>query len=292
MVNYKSIKLSPGLYFVSTPIGTARDITLRALDILASVDVLAAEDTRTLKKLLEIHGIQLKNRTLISYHDHNGSKIRPKILDYLEQGKSIAYASEAGTPLIADPGFSLLSEVINLGKNVTSAPGPCALIAALTIGGLSTDKFYFEGFLPNNKNQRELKLRNLNRYSGTLVFYESPKRLIDTLEMAVEIFGEKRLGVVCREITKKFEDAKRGNLKELSEFYRNHKVKGEIVILIDGVKDAAGGLDLDRTKIETHLKEAMRSMSVKDSAETVSIALNLPRRDVYQLALQIKNSRD
>ena len=135
MVNYKSIKLSPGLYFVSTPIGTARDITLRALDILASVDVLAAEDTRTLKKLLEIHGIQLKNRTLISYHDHNGSKIRPKILDYLEQGKSIAYASEAGTPLIADPGFSLLSEVINSGKNVTSAPGPCALIAALTIGG-------------------------------------------------------------------------------------------------------------------------------------------------------------
>ena len=173
MVNYKSIKLSPGLYFVSTPIGTARDITLRALDILASVDVLAAEDTRTLKKLLEIHGIQLKNRTLISYHDHNGSKIRPKILDYLEQGKSIAYASEAGTPLIADPGFSLLSEVINLGKNVTSAPGPCALIAALTIGGLSTDKFYFEGFLPNNKNQRELKLRNLNRYSGCLL-YTSP----------------------------------------------------------------------------------------------------------------------
>ena len=150
---------------------------------------------------------------MISYHDHNGSKIRPKILDYLEQGKSIAYASEAGTPLIADPGFSLLSEVINSGKSVTSAPGPCALIAALTIGGLSTDKFYFEGFLPNNKNQRELKLRNLNRYSGTLVFYESPKRLIDTLEMAVEIFGEKRLGVVCREITKKFEDARRGTLK-------------------------------------------------------------------------------
>jgi len=263
MVNYKSIKLSPGLYFVSTPIGTARDITLRALDILASVDVLAAEDTRTLKKLLEIHGIQLKNRTLISYHDHNGSKIRPKILDYLEQG-----------------------------KNVTSAPGPCALIAALTIGGLSTDKFYFEGFLPNNKNQRELKLRNLNRYSGTLVFYESPKRLKDTLEMAVKIFGEKRLGVVCREITKKFEDAKRGNLKELSEFYRNSNVKGEIVILIDGMEDDASELDLDQTKIEAHLKEALKSMSVKDSAETVSIALNLPRRDVYQLALRIKSSSD
>ena len=117
MVNYKSIKLSPGLYFVSTPIGTARDITLRALDILANADVLAAEDTRTLKKLLEIHSIQLKKRSLISYHDHNASKVRPKLLAYLSQGKSIAYASEAGTPLIADPGFSLLTEVLSLEEN-------------------------------------------------------------------------------------------------------------------------------------------------------------------------------
>ena len=132
------------------------DRILRSLDILANADVLAAEDTRTLKKLLEIHGIQIKNRSLISYHDHNGVKARPKLLTHLENGKSVAYASEAGTPLIADPGFSLLTEVLSMENDVTSAPGPCALIAALTVAGLPTDRFYFEGFLPNNKSQKEL----------------------------------------------------------------------------------------------------------------------------------------
>ena len=285
MVNYKSIKLSPGLYFVSTPIGTARDITLRALDILANADVLAAEDTRTLKKLLEIHGIQLKKRSLVSYHDHNASKVRPKLLAHLDQGKSIAYASEAGTPLIADPGFSLLTEVLSLKNNVTSAPGPCALIAALTVAGLPTDKFYFEGFLPNNKNQKELKFRELQFYRGTLIFYESAKRLKDTLVKAAEVFGWDRQGVVCREITKKFEDTKRGRLKELSEFYKDKNVKGEIVLLIAGAVSSV----IDQNELEQFLKDALKSMSVKDSADTVAKALNVPKRDVYQIALKIKS---
>ena len=288
MVNYKSIKLSPGLYFVSTPIGSARDITLRSLDILANADVLAAEDTRTLKKLLEIHGIQLKNRSLISYHDHNGTKARPKLLAHLKNGKSVAYASEAGTPLIADPGFSLLTEVLSMENDVTSAPGPCALIAALTVAGLPTDRFYFEGFLPNNKSQRELKFRGLKSYLGTLIFYESAKRLNDTLVIAKEVFGEDRQGVVCRELTKKFEDIKRGSLKELSEIYFDKNIKGEIVLLVAG----ADNTDIDRSEIEQHIKDALKSMSVKDSAEAVAIALNVPRRDIYQLALQIKNGGD
>ena len=288
MVNYKSIKLSPGLYFVSTPIGSARDITLRALDILANADVLAAEDTRTLKKLLEIHGIQLKNRSLISYHDYNGSKARPKLLAYLENGKSVAYASEAGTPLIADPGFSLLNEVLSMENDVTSAPGPCALIAAMTVAGLPTDRFYFEGFLPNNKSQRELKFRGLKSYRGTLIFYESAKRLYDTLVIAKGVFGEDRQGVVCRELTKKFEDIKRGCLKELSEIYFDKNIKGEIVLLIAG----AGNAGIDRSEIEQHVREALKSMSVKDSAEAVAIAFNVPRRDIYQLALQIKSGGD
>ena len=288
MVNYKSIKLSPGLYFVSTPIGSARDITLRALDILANADVLAAEDTRTLKKLLEIHGIKLKNRSLISYHDYNGSKRRPKLLAYLENGKSVAYASEAGTPLIADPGFSLLNEVLSLGNNVTSAPGPCALIAALTVAGLPTDRFYFEGFLPNIKSQRELKFRGLKSYHGTLIFYESAKRLNDTLVIAKEVFGWDRQGVVCRELTKKFEDIKRGTLKELSEIYLDKNIKGEVVLLIAGV----GSTNIDRIEIEEHVRAALKSMSVRDSAEAVAIAFNIPRRDVYQLALQIKFGGD
>ena len=288
MSNYKSIKLSPGLYFVSTPIGSARDITLRALDILANADVLAAEDTRTLKKLLEIHGIKLKNRSLISYHDHNGSKRRPKLLAYLENGKSVAYASEAGTPLIADPGFSLLNEVLSLGNNVTSAPGPCALIAALTVAGLPTDRFYFEGFLPSNKSQRELKFRELKSYPGTLIFYESAKRLNDTLVKATEVFGGKRQGVICRELTKKFEDIQRGSLKKLSEFYCDKKIKGEVVILVAG----AGNPDIHQSEIEQHVKDALKFMSVKDSAEAVALAFNLPRRDIYQLALQIKSGGD
>ena len=288
MVNYKSIKLSPGLYFVSTPIGSARDITLRALDILANADVLAAEDTRTLKKLLEIHGIQLKNRSLISYHDHNGSKVRPKLLAYLKNGKSVAYASEAGTPLIADPGFSLLTEVLSMENDVTSAPGPCALIAALTVSGLPTDRFYFEGFLPNNKSQRELKFRGLNSYIGTLIFYESAKRLNDTLLIAKEVFGGDRQGVVCRELTKKFEDIQRGRLKELSEIYFDKNIKGEVVLLVAG----AGNTDIDRSEIEQHMRAALKSMSVKDSAEAVAIAFNVPRRDAYQLALQIKSGGD
>ena len=288
MVNYKSIKLSPGLYFVSTPIGSARDITLRALDILANADVLAAEDTRTLKKLLEIHGIQLKNRSLISYHDHNGSKARPKLLAYLKNGNSVAYASEAGTPLIADPGFSLLNEVLSMENDVTSAPGPCALIAALTVAGLPTDRFYFEGFLPNNKSQRELKFRGLKSYLGTLIFYESAKRLNDTLVIAKEVFGGDRQGVVCRELTKKFEDIQRGRLKELSEIYFDKNIKGEVVLLVAG----AGNTDVDRSEIEQHVRDALKSMSVKDSAETVAIAFNIPRRDIYQLALQIKSGDD
>ena len=288
MVNYKSIKLSPGLYFVSTPIGSARDITLRSLDILANADVLAAEDTRTLKKLLEIHGIQLKNRSLISYHDHNGTKARPKLLAHLKNGKSVAYASEAGTPLIADPGFSLLTEVLSMENDVTSAPGPCALIAALTVAGLPTDRFYFEGFLPNNKSQRELKFRGLKSYLGTLIFYESAKRLNDTLVIAKEVFGEDRQGVVCRELTKKFEDIKRASIKELSEIYFDKNIKGEVVLLVAG----AGNTDIDRSEIEKHVKDALKSMSVKDSAEAVAIAFNLPRRDIYQLALQIKSGGD
>ena len=288
MVNYKSIKLSPGLYFVSTPIGSARDITLRALDILANADVLAAEDTRTLKKLLEIHGIQLKNRSLISYHDHNGSKVRPKLLAYLKNGKSVAYASEAGTPLIADPGFSLLTEVLSMENDVTSAPGPCALIAALTVAGLPTDRFYFEGFLPNNKSQRELKFRGLKSYLGTLIFYESAKRLNDTLVIAKEVFGGDRHGVVCRELTKKFEDIQRGRLKELSEIYFDKNIKGEVVLLVAG----AGNTDSDWSEIEQHLRDSLKSMSVKDSAEAVAIAFNVPRRDIYQLALQIKSGGD
>ena len=156
-VNHRIEKLPAGLYFVATPIGTARDITLRALDILASADVIAAEDTRTMRRLLDIHGIALGDRPLLAYHDHNGAQIRPKLLAFLAQGKAVAYGSEAGTPLIADPGFGLSQAAVEAGALVTSAPGPSAIIAALTLAGLPTDRFFFGGFLPNTQSQTDIK---------------------------------------------------------------------------------------------------------------------------------------
>ena len=147
-VNHKISKLAAGLYFVATPIGTARDITLRALDILASADVITAEDTRSMRKLMDIHGIALNGRPLLAYHDHNGEKVRPKVMQYLKEGKSVAYGSEAGTPMIADPGYHLAKQVADAGYLVTSAPGPVAFITALTLSGLPSDRILFEGFLP------------------------------------------------------------------------------------------------------------------------------------------------
>ncbi|CAG0911726.1 unnamed protein product, partial [Cyprideis torosa] len=170
-------ELTPGLYLVATPIGNARDITLRALDILASADVLAAEDTRSLRRLIEIHGIALSNRPLLAYHEHNGARMRPVLLDHIDNGRSVAYASEAGTPMISDPGFDLLRAVREGEQAATTAPGASAAIAALTLAGLPTDRFFFAGFLPNARGARKKALGELANIPGTLVFYESPRRL-------------------------------------------------------------------------------------------------------------------
>ncbi len=169
-MNAKTVKLEGGLYFVATPIGTARDITLRALDILASADVLAAEDTRSMRRLMDIHGIALGDRPLMSYHDHNGARARPRLMQYLAEGRSVAYASEAGTPLIADPGYDLSIEAATAGYFVTSAPGPTAIATALTLAGLPTDKFLFAGFLPNSKSARISAIETLREVPATLGF--------------------------------------------------------------------------------------------------------------------------
>ena len=216
MVNPINSKLPPGLYLIATPIGTARDITLRALDILASADVLAAEDTRSLRKLMEIHGVALGDRPLVAYHDHNGDKARPRLLGALAAGKSVAYASEAGTPMVADPGFDLGRAVVEEGYALVSAPGPSAVITALTLAGLPTDQFHFAGFLPNTASRRKTALTALAQVPGTLVFYESPKRVAAMLADAADILGAERHAVVARELTKKFEEILRGTLAELS----------------------------------------------------------------------------
>ncbi len=274
--------LSAGLYFVATPIGAARDITLRALDILASADVLAAEDTRTLRHLMEIHGLALGDRPLVAYHDHNGAEVRPRLLRYLAEGKSVAYASEAGTPLVADPGFQLAQAAIAEGVPVISAPGPSAVLAALSVAGLPTDRFLFAGFPPVAKGARASWLAELASFPATLVLYESPRRAQRLLAEMSEPFGPERRVAVCRELTKRFEEITRGTLAEVAQALEGRILKGEVVVVLDRDRRAPQAEDLD-----TALRSALKAMSVKDAAQAVAEATGLPRRQVYQRALEI-----
>lgn len=285
-MNHQTVKLQPGLYFVATPIGSARDITLRALDILASADVIAAEDTRSMKKLLEIHGVPLNGRHVLSYHDHSGEGARGKLLGYLDAGKSVAYASEAGTPLIADPGYHLSVAAAEAGHLVTSAPGPSAIITALSLAGLPTDSFFFAGFLPNAKKARQTALEAVREVPGTLVFYESPKRVAGMVADAAEILGGGRKAAVARELTKKFEEVLRGSLDELAAVLPERTIKGEIVVLIDRQRGEAASED----DIEGALKEALDTMSVRDASDAIAKAYGINRRKVYQLALKLQKA--
>jgi 16S rRNA (cytidine1402-2'-O)-methyltransferase len=275
--------LAAGLYFVATPIGAARDITLRALDILGAADVLAAEDTRTLRHLMEIHGVALGGRQVLAYHDHNGEAMRPKLLRALEEGKSVAYASEAGTPLVADPGYQLGRAAIAAGHAVLAAPGPSAVLAALTVSGLPSDRFLFAGFPPPTLGARTKFLQELGQVPATLVFYESPKRVGKILGEMVRCFGEERQAVVCRELTKRFEEVSRGSLGDLARSFADRAVKGEIVVLVD----RAHGAKADAETLEAALLQALQGQSVKDASAQVAASLGLPRREVYQVALKL-----
>ena len=280
--------LAPGLYFVSTPIGAARDITLRGLDILAKADVLAAEDTRTLKHLMEIHGVPLGDRHVFAYHDHNGEAMRPKLLRALADGKSVAYASEAGTPLVADPGFQLGRAAIAEGLTVLAAPGASAVLAALTVSGLPSDRFMFVGFAPAQSGARARMLTELQNIPATLIFYESPKRIHRILAEMVESWGEEREAVVCRELTKRFEEVSRGTLARLAADFDGRAVKGEIVLLVGRAVSTVPDAD----QIEQRLRHHLLDKSVKDAAADVAAEMGLPRRDVYQLALKLEREED
>ncbi len=278
------VQLAPGLYFLATPIGTARDITLRALDILASADVLAAEDTRSLRRLMDIHAIPLDGRRIVAYHDHNGAAQRPRLLADLEAGRSVAYASEAGTPLIADPGYQLGRAVAEAGHLVTAAPGPSAVLAALAISGLATDSFFFAGFAPSSRGQRQTYLRSLAEVPGTLVFYESPNRVAKSLADMCAVFGPDREAVMARELTKKFEEVRRASLGVLAQEMAERSLKGEVVLLV--ARGAAVALDEDA--LEAMLLSALSRSSVKDAVKEVMDATGMPRRPIYQLALKLE----
>lgn len=277
------LAIAPGLHFVATPIGAARDVTLRALDILAGAEVLAAEDTRTLRHLMEIHGIALGDRPLLSYHDHNGAAVRPRLLAALAEGRSVAYASEAGTPLVADPGFQLARAAIAAGFPVLAAPGPSAVLAALTVSGLPTDRFLFAGFPPTGAGDRARFLDEMATMAATVVLYESPKRVGRLLGELVQSFGGGRQAAVCRELTKRFEEVSRGTLEALAAQFSGQSVKGEIVVVVD----RSSGVVADPLAVETALRAALIAGSVKDAAAEVARDYGLPRRDVYALALKL-----
>lgn len=277
-------KPEPGLYLIATPIGAARDITLRALDLLESADILVAEDTRSLRRLMEIHGIKPGDRPLLAYHDHNGARMRPRILAALEQGQSVVYASEAGTPMVADPGFDLARAAVSGGHRLISAPGPSAAITALTLSGLPSDQFHFAGFLPNTAARRKTALGALQRVPGTLILYESPKRVAAMLRDACAVLGAERPAALCRELTKKFEEVRRGTLAELIETVEKNPPKGEIVVLIGEGREA----NINPETVKSCLRTALATQSVRDAADSVSADLGVPRRQVYQLALALE----
>ena len=278
-----SPKLTAGLYLVATPIGTAADITLRALDLLENADILAAEDTRQARKLMDIHGIALNGRPLLPYHDHNGAAMRPRLLEAVKQGKVVAYVSDAGTPLIADPGYQLAAGAIEDALPLTAVPGASAVLAALSVAGLPTDRFLFAGFAPVKMLARKAFFAEFAAVPATLVFYEAPRRLGDSLGAMLEVFGD-RPAAMCRELTKKFEEVKRGTLAELAAYYAEVPApKGEAVVVVGPPLKAAATAEA----IDAALIEALKHNRVKDAAAEVAAAFDLPRKPLYQRALEL-----
>ncbi|MGB0854341.1 MAG: 16S rRNA (cytidine(1402)-2'-O)-methyltransferase [Pikeienuella sp.] len=277
-------RLPQGLYLAATPIGAADDLTIRARDALMRADVIAAEDTRMAQKLMMIHGVPRAGRPIVPYHDHNGAEARPRLLARVAEGGSVVCVSDAGTPMVADPGWKLARDAIDQELPVIALPGASALLTALTVSGLPTDRFMFCGFLPPKQTARRTSLTELAAVPGTLVFYESPRRLAAVLADMMEVLGP-REAAVSRELTKKFEETRRGPLSELASYYAETGApKGEVVISVGPPqKQEIGEADLDDALIK-----ALATMRVKDAAQAVSTALGLPRRDVYNRALAIK----
>lgn len=273
-------ELAPGLYIVATPIGNLRDITLRALEVLASADVILCEDTRTSAKLLDHFGIKGARGAL---HEHNEAARIPGILEKLAEGQRIALISDAGTPLLSDPGFPLVRAAREAGHKIFAIPGPSALLAALTIAGLPTDRFGFFGFLPSKSGARGKALQALADRSETLVFYESPRRLGATLAAMAEAFGETREAAVALELTKKFERVQHGTLAELTEAFSD-STKGEAVIVVAGAEDIGPSDD----EWQVALEQELQAQPLRGAVDTVTQRFSLKRKQVYDAALALK----
>jgi len=278
----ENIKPRPGLYIVSTPIGNLGDITLRALEILSGVDFIACEDTRVTEKLLSRYAIKA---SMIVYNEHTAVKARKRIINELEKNRSVALVSDAGTPLISDPGYKLVREVTEKNIYITPVPGASSLLAALTISGLPTDSFYFAGFLPTKTTGRKKSLSKISGIESTLVFFERGTRIADVLKDMAEVLG-KRQAAIVREITKTFEETKRGDITELASFFEKEgPPKGEVVIVLS----PAEKYEHNAEDIDAMLSKMLTKMSVKQAVAEIAKKLGLPRKQVYSRALEIKD---
>ncbi len=273
-------KLAAGLYIVATPIGNLGDITLRALETLAGADLIACEDTRVTRKLLDRYAIATRSTP---YHDHNATQARPKLLRRLAEGAAIALVSDAGTPLVSDPGFKLVCAAQEAGHPVTALPGPSALLAALSVAGLPSDQFLFAGFLPPKQAARRARIAELNRIPATLVLFESGPRIAATLTDLAAGLGQ-REAALCRELTKMHEEIRRGDLATLAHGAAEGEVRGEFVLVIAPPRAPESPSVEDA---DTLLRQALARVSLKDAVGEVADATGLPRRDVYQRALAL-----
>jgi 16S rRNA (cytidine1402-2'-O)-methyltransferase len=275
-------KARAGLYIVATPIGHAQDITLRALDLFRQADTLLCEDTRVTSKLLMIHGIPRKK--LVAYHEHNEEMMRPKVLQKIMDGEIIVLVSDAGTPLINDPGYKLVRDCAEQGLPYTSAPGASSVITALVLSGLPSDRFLYLGFLPNKSNGRKKALEEVKKIRATLIILESPRRVAACLQDMAEVLGA-REAAVTREITKRFEEVRRAPLPELAASYENENPRGEIVVVIappDDVTEITTEEDLDAM-----IKDALSRLSVKDATAEIVGATGLAKRKIYNRAVEL-----
>ena len=274
----------PGLYLVATPIGNLGDISLRALETLAAVNCIACEDTRVTRKLSERYGIATP---LMAYHEHNAAEALPKIIARLGEGQAVALVSDAGTPLISDPGYRLVQAAVDAGHAVTAVPGASAVLAALSLAALPTDRFFFEGFLPPKQGARQKRIAELSSIPATLVLFESGPRLGASLADLAAGLGP-RSGSVCRELTKLHEEIRRGSLQSLAHDYAEGQntqpeTRGEIVIVVAPPAD----IETADTDVDDLLRTALSRVSVKDAVGEVALATGRARRDVYQRALEL-----
>jgi len=274
--------LSPGLHVVATPIGNLADISLRALATLAAADAVVAEDTRVTKILLAHYGVATP---LVAYHEHNAAVMRPHLIARLASGAALALVSDAGTPLISDPGYKLVAEAVAQGLSVTSIPGASAVLTALVVAGLPTDRFFFEGFLPPKTVARRQRIAALAAIPGTLVFFESPHRVAETLDDLAAVLGP-RDAALARELTKVFETVRRGSLPDLAAAVAAAPPpKGEIVLLVGPPSRHA--TKIDGEDLDLRIGKALETLSVKEAAAVVSAETGQPRRKVYARAVEL-----